>query len=130
MPVVNRTQSWVSVFRDQINESTGKQFKVLDCRGKMRLQYRPARGKAQSLMLPFDFDKKETSKALRRIEEIFKNFIKSKGTKTLAKAGTVTEASSSKHQISWEELIESYRQFGDFPAHNFYRLGELFRPGQ
>ena len=111
MPVTTRTQTWVGLLREQVSQSTGGQFKVLDCRGKMRLQYRPAGGKAQSLMLPFDFDKKETSKALRRIEEIFKNFIKSKGTKTLAKAGTVTEASSSKHQLNWEELVENYRQF-------------------
>ena len=62
-------------------------------------------------MLPFDFDKKETSKALRRIEEIFKNFVKAKGSKTLSKAASVTEASSSKHQINWERLVESYRQF-------------------
>jgi integrase len=77
----------------------------------MRLQYRPAGGKAQSLMLPFDFEKRETSKALRRIEEIFKNFVKAKGTKTLSKAATVTETSSSKHQINWEELVNNYRQF-------------------
>ena len=62
-------------------------------------------------MLPFDFDKKETPKALRRIEEIFKNFVKAKGSKTLSKAATVTEASSSKHQINWEELVNNYRQF-------------------
>ena len=85
MPITTRTETWVELFRDQVSQSTGGQFKVLDCRGKMRLQYRPAGGKAQSLMLPFDFDKKETSKALRRIEEIFKNFIKSKGKKRTQK---------------------------------------------
>ena len=111
LPSITHKDNWVHLFRDQISLSTAGQFKVLDCRGKMRLQYRPTGGKAQSLMLPFDFDKKETSKALRRIEEIFKNFIQAKGKMTLAKAGTVTEASSSKHQISWEELVESYRQF-------------------
>ena len=111
MPSITRTDNWVQLFRDQISQSTAGQFKVLDCRGKMRLQYRPTGGKAQSLMLPFDFDKKETSKALRRIEEIFRNFVQAKGKMTLAKAGKVTEASSSKHQISWEELVDSYRQF-------------------
>ena len=100
LPSITRTDNWVQLFRDQISQSTAGQFKVLDCRGKMRLQYRPTGGKAQSLMLPFDFDKKETSKALRRIEEIFRNFVQAKGKMTLAKAGTVTEASSSKHQIS------------------------------
>ena len=111
LPSITRKDNWVQLFRDQIKQSTAGQFKILDCRGKMRLQYRPTGGKAQSLMLPFDFDKKETSKALRRIEEIFKNFIKAKGTKTLSKAATLTEASSSKHQINWEEMVESYRQF-------------------
>ena len=111
MPVTTRTQTWVGLFREQVSQSTGGQFKVLDSRGKMRLQYRPAGGKAQSLMLPFDFEKKETSKALRRIEEIFKNFVKAKGTKTLSKAATVTETSSSKHQLNWEKLVEEYRQF-------------------
>ena len=111
MPVINRTQSWVSVFRDQINESTAKQFKVLDCRGKMRLQYRPAGGKAQSLMLPFDFRKQDTSKALRRIEQIYKNFIEAKGKKTLAKAAAITEVSSSKHEIPWDDLVAEFRPF-------------------
>ena len=111
LPSITRKENWVQLFRDQISQSTAGQFKILDCRGKMRLQYRPTGGKAQSLMLPFDFDKKETSKALRRIEEIFKNFVKAKGSKTLSKAASVTEASSSKHQINWESLVESYRQF-------------------
>ena len=111
LPSITRKENWVQLFRDQISQSTAGQFKVLDCRGKMRLQYRPNGGKAQSLMLPFDFDKKETSKALRRIEEIFKNFVKAKGSKTLSKAATITEASSSKHQINWDDLVESYRQF-------------------
>ncbi len=60
-------------------------------------------------MLPFDFDKKETSKALRRIEAIFKSFIQAKGKMTLVIAGTVTEASSSNRQINWGELIINYR---------------------
>ena len=111
LPSITRKDNWVQLFRDQISQSTAGQFKVLDCRGKMRLQYRPNGGKAQSLMLPLDFDKKETSKALRRIEEIFKNYIKAKGTKTLSKAAIITEASSSKHQINWEEMVESYRHF-------------------
>ena len=111
LPSITRKENWVQLFRDQISQSTAGQFKVLDCRGKMRLQYRPNGGKAQSLMLPYNFDKKETSKALRRIEEIFKNFVKAKGSKTLSKAATVTEASSSNHQLNWEELINNYRQF-------------------
>jgi len=111
LPSITRKENWVQLFRDQISQSTAGQFKVLDCRGKMRLQYRPTGGRAQSLMLPFYFDKKETSKALRRIEEIFKNFVKAKGSKTLSKAARVTEASSSNHQINWEELINNYRQF-------------------
>ena len=111
MPLTKRTQNWVKFFREQVNESTSGRFKVLDSRGKMRLQYRPIGEKAQSLMLPFDFEKKETSKALRRIEEIFKNFIKAKGKKTLSQAASITEASSSKHQIPWDELIGEFRKF-------------------
>ena len=111
MPLTKRTQNWVKFFREQVNESTSGQFKVLDSRGKMRLQYRPIGEKAQSLMLPFDFEKKETSKALRRIEEVFKNFIKAKGKKTLSQAASITEASSSKHQIPWDELIGEFRKF-------------------
>ena len=111
MPLTTRTQTWVKFFREQVNESTAGQFKVLDSRGKMRLQYRPNGEKAQSLMLPFDFSKSETIKALPRIQQIFKTFVQGKGKKTLLQAASITEASSSKHQIPWTELINEYRKF-------------------
>jgi len=101
----------VKFFREQVNESTAGQFKVLDSRGKMRLQYRPNGEKAQSLMLPFDFSKSETIKALQRIQQIFKTFIQAKGKKTLTQAASITEASSSKHEIPWEKLITEYRRY-------------------
>ena len=62
-------------------------------------------------MLPFDFRKQDTSKALRRIEQIYKNFIEAKGKKTLAKAAAVTEASSSLHEIPWDDLVAEFRPF-------------------
>ena len=111
MPLTTRTDAWVSIFRDQIKELTAGQFKVLDSRGRMRLQYRPIGGTTQSLMLPFDFDKRDTTKALKRIGEIFKNFVEAKGKKTLTKAAKITEASSSKHEINWDQLVKDYRQF-------------------
>ena len=111
MPLTTRTQNWVKFFREQVNESTSGQFKVLDSRGKMRLQYRPLGEKAQSLMLPFNFIKSETTKALPRIQQIFKTFIQAKGKKTLAQAASITEASSSKHQIPWDGLIGEFRKF-------------------
>ena len=111
LPKTLRTENWLKFFREQVSESTADQFKVLDCRGKMRLQYRPVGGSQQSLMLSFDFNKESTAKALRRIEQIYKSFIDAKGKKTLAKAATVVEASSSKHQIPWDDLVAEYRPF-------------------
>ena len=111
MPLTTRTQSWIKFFRDQIRDLTEGQFTVLDSRGKMRLQYRVTGEKAQSLMLPYDFSKSETTKALKRIGEIYKRFYNSKGKKTLAQAAAITEASSSQHKLSWDELMDEYRKF-------------------
>jgi len=111
VPLTTRTQTWVKLFREQVNESTAGQFKVLDSRGKMRLQYRANGERSQSLMLPFDFSKSETIKALPRIQQIFKTFVQGKGEKTLLQAASITEASNSKHQIPWTELIKEYRKF-------------------
>ena len=77
----------------------------------MRLPYRPAGGKAQSLMLPFYFRKQDTLKALRRIEQIYKNFIEAKGKKTLVKAAAIAEVSSSLHEIAWDDLVQEFRPF-------------------
>ena len=111
MPRLTRTQNWVKFFREQVNVSTAGHFKVLDSRGKMRLQYRPKGERAQSLMLPFEFSKSETIKALPRIQQIFKTFIQAKGRKTLSHAASLTEASSSKHEIPWAELMTEYRKY-------------------
>ena len=77
----------------------------------MRLQYRIPGEKAQSYMLPFDFKKEATPEALKRIGEIFKRFIQAKGKKTLAQAAAITEVSSSKHEIDWNELIKQFKPF-------------------
>ena len=62
-------------------------------------------------MLPFDFRKQNTSKTLRRIEQIYKNFIEAKGKKTLSKTAAITEVSSSKHEIPWDDLVAEFRPF-------------------
>ena len=77
----------------------------------MRLQYRRPGEKAQSFMLPFDFKKEATPQALKRIGEIFKRFIQAKEKKTLAQVATITEVSSSRHQINWNGLIDEFRKF-------------------
>tara|TARA_Y100000589_G_scaffold266009_1_gene257111 strand:+ start:84 stop:260 length:177 start_codon:yes stop_codon:yes gene_type:complete len=45
------TDDWVKTFRYQVSVKTDNKFKVLNSRGKIRLQYR-ANGNAESLMLP------------------------------------------------------------------------------
>ena len=76
----------------------------------MRLQVRED-GKIATRILPFEWNKKETPKALQRIREIYKNYSLSEGKKTLAKACEVSAASSSTEKIEWIELTDQYRKF-------------------
>jgi integrase len=112
MPVKVETDNWVCVFRDQIKDSIaeGDQWFVTNYKGKMRLQVRED-GKIATRILPFEWNKKETPKALQRIREIYKNYSLSKGEKTLAKACEVSAASSSTQKIEWTELTDQYRKF-------------------
>ena len=50
MAKLTRTEQWVKSFRDSVKEATDGQFKVLDCRGKIRLQYRPFKGLTDSVV--------------------------------------------------------------------------------
>ena len=100
MAKLTRTEQWVKSFRDSVKEATDGQFKVLDCRGKIRLQYRPFKGLTDSVMLPYEWRKDQAFVATKRIEEIFVNFTKAKGDKTLSKAAQVVQASSNKNVLS------------------------------
>ena len=112
MPVKVETDNWVCVFRDQIKDSIaeGDQWFVTNYRGKMRLQVRES-GKVATRILPFEWNKKDTPKALQRIREIYKNYSLSEGKRTLAKACEITSASSSTEKIAWIELTDQYRKF-------------------
>ena len=82
MPVKIETDNWVCVFRDQIKDSIaeGDQWFVTNYKGKMRLQVRED-GKIATRILHFQWNKKETPKALQRIREIYKNYSLSEGKK-------------------------------------------------
>ena len=75
MPVKVEKDNWVSVFRDQIKDSIAEsdQWFITNCRGKMRLQVKED-GKVATRILPFEWNKKNTPKALQRIREIYKNY--------------------------------------------------------
>ena len=104
------TDDWVKTFRYQVSVKTDNKFKVLNSRGKIRLQYR-ANGNAESLMLPYEWKEDYMNDAINRISQIFTNFQNAKGNKSLTKAGNVVEASSSKHKVEKNELLEEFRKF-------------------
>jgi len=112
MPRIVETADWVPTARDFLKEivAEGDQWFITNHKNKIRLQVKED-GKISTRILPFDWTKKGATQALRRIEEIYRRYTALKGTKTLAKACEITEASSSKHQINWEELVNTYRQF-------------------
>ena len=101
---------WVKTFRNQVSVKTDNKFKVLNSRGKIRLQYR-ANGNAESLMLPYEWKEDYMNDAINRISQIFTNFQNAKGNKSLTKAGNVVEASSSKHKVEKNDLLEEFRKF-------------------
>ena len=112
MPIKKETEPWVLNFRQMLKDSlhSGAQWFVSNSRGQMRLEIRED-GKKQSRILPFEWNKKAAASALPRIQQIYKNYIKAKGQKTLAQACEVTEASSSKHQVLWDDLVTQYRKY-------------------
>ena len=107
--IVN-TDAWVKSFRSQVSIKTNNKFKVLNSRGKIRLQYR-ANGNAESLMLPYEWKEDYMNDAINRISEIFTNFVNAKGSKSLTKAGNVVEASSNKHKLEKNELLDEFRKY-------------------
>ena len=59
---------------------------------------------------------------INRISQIFTNFQNAKGNKSLTKAGNVVEASSSKHKVEKNELLEEFKtilkeEFKDIQYH-------------
>ena len=69
----------------------------------MRLQI----GGVGSVMLPYEWSNQGSAHALPRIQQIFKRW--NGGSITLAQAANVADTSSSKQQVDFTELIESYR---------------------
>ena len=73
MAKLTNTEDWVKYFRTQVSNKTDNKFKVLNSRGKVRLEYR-ANGNAESLMLPYEWKEDYVIDATNRIREIFNNF--------------------------------------------------------
>ena len=109
MAKLTNKEDWVKSFRSQVSRKTDNKFKVLNSRGKIRVQYRH-NGINQSMMLPYEWKEDYMNDAINRIREIFKNFENAKGSKSLTKAGNVVEASSSKHEIEPNKLFEEFRE--------------------
>ena len=62
-----------------------------------------------SVMLPYDWSNQGSAHALPRIQQIFKRW--DGGRLTLAEAAQSADTSSSKQQLNFSKLIESYRKF-------------------
>ena len=111
MPKQVEKDSWVIAVRELLKESLAStdQWFISQSRGQIRLEIRD-NGK-QSKVLPFPWTKKGGSQALPRILEIYKRYVQGKGKLTLAQCCEVTEVSSSKHEIAWDELIKDFKPF-------------------
>ena len=112
MPIRKETEPWVLNFRRLLKDSLDPwaQWFVSNSRGQMRLEIRE-NGQKQSRVLPFEWNSKAVARALPRIQQIYKNYIKAKEGKTLAQACEITEVSSSKHQEDWDGLIAQFREY-------------------
>lgn len=105
MGQLRNTEPWVKVFRDQVRLSTMPNWKVLNSRGRMRLQ---VTGEG-SVMLPYEWSQQATTHALPRIQQIFKRW--KGGALTLTAAAQTAETSSSNQKIDFDALIKSFREF-------------------
>ena len=105
MPVISFSEPWVKPFRDQVRVSCGPGWKVLNSRGRMRLQVQDV----GSVSLPYAWTLEGSTQALPRIQQIFKRW--AGGQITLAAAAQNADTASSHQQLDCSELIEKYRQF-------------------
>ena len=106
MPVIKQTESWVKAFRQQVSETCGANWQVVEQRGRIRLKVQGPNG--GSVMLPYEWSIKGSSDALGRIRQIRKNFGNGE-TITLAAAATDTAVQSSNHKADFDKLFAKYR---------------------
>ena len=111
MPKIVETARWIETFRGQIKEflPEGEQWFVTNYKGKMRLQVKEG-NKVATRILPYDWTLKGSSDALERIKQIHNNYHSLEGTKSLAKACDVVQASSNKHEIKKSDLLDEFRK--------------------
>ena len=118
MGVLRNTEPWVKPFRDMVRESTASDWWVLNNRGRMRLQVKGV----GSVSLPYAWSVVGSTKALPRIQQIFKRW--AGGQITLAAAAQSADTSSSHQKLNFSQLIDNYRAFvpnaGDTTWKSFY----------
>ena len=100
-------ESWVKHFRNQIKLTCADNWYVTNNRGRIRLKV----DEVGSVSLPYDWSEKGAALAIDRIKLGFKRYIESKGKHTLTAIFQQTQASSSKHELDWEALVNDYRPF-------------------
>ena len=100
-------ESWVKHFRNQIKLTCADNWYVTNNRGRIRLKVE----EVGSVSLPYDWSEKGAALAIDRIKLGFKRYIESKGKHTLTAIFQQTQASSSKHELDWEALVNDYRPF-------------------
>ena len=105
MPRVSQKEPWIKPFRDQVRSACGTGWKVLNAKGKMRLQVVDV----GSVMLPYAWSQEGASSALPRIQQIFKRW--NGGQITLNAAAQNADTSSSRQKLNFSQLIDTYREF-------------------
>ncbi|ABM78024.1 integrase [Prochlorococcus marinus] len=105
MGKLSNTEPWLKTFRNLVRKTTAEDWWIVKSGNRIRLQV-PGVG---SKVLPYDWSEEGAAHALPRIQQIFKRW--ADGNITLAEAAQTADTSSSKQQLNFDELIESYRKF-------------------
>ena len=112
MPKITHNQSWVkntrALMRADMHE--GANWYVQESRGSIRLIVKED-GKTQTVTLPYEWSQKGFAKALPRIRVIYKNFYSDIGNRALSKSAEITNTSSSKSEINFDEIFKDFRNY-------------------
>lgn len=104
MPVITHTEDWIKPFRRQVRAKCGDDWKVLNNRGRFRLQVQGV----GSVALPYPWNEEGCVDALQRILEIRKRYGDGSSV-TLAQAATVSNTASDRQTIDWSQLFRDFR---------------------
>ena len=112
MPLKTKNEDWVKGARQAMRAEmhSGAAWYMSESRGSVKLEVLH-KGKKQSRILNYEWDKKGAFNAARRIIEIYKNFYSDLGKGSLAKSCEIVNTASSKSEINFDEIFKDFRNY-------------------